>query len=99
MRKFLLPVLLFSISLLSFKAPHKFYTSITKIEYNNKSQSYEIIMNVFSDDWEKALSEIHQRKVTIDQAETQFSLEGNQSISVFVNGKEILVEPNSLVTV
>lgn len=25
-------------------------------------------MNVFSDDWEKALSEIHQRKVTIDQA-------------------------------
>jgi maltose phosphorylase len=38
-------------------------------------------------------------KVTIDQAETKFSLEGNQSISVFVNGKEVIVEPNNLITV
>ena len=38
-------------------------------------------------------------KVTIDQAETQFSLEGNQSISVFVNGKEVVVAPKNLITV
>jgi maltose phosphorylase len=38
-------------------------------------------------------------KVTIDQSETKFSLEGNQSISVFVNGKEVIVEPNNLITV
>jgi len=38
-------------------------------------------------------------KVSVLQNETNFSLEGETAISVFVNGKEILVEPNSLVTV
>ncbi|MEC4004606.1 glycoside hydrolase family 65 protein [Flavobacterium sp. SUN052] len=38
-------------------------------------------------------------KVDVHQNETNFSLEGTKEISVFVNGKEILVEPNSLVTV
>jgi maltose phosphorylase len=38
-------------------------------------------------------------KVLVSQKETQFSLEGNSDISVFVNGKEVLVEPNSLVVV
>ncbi|MEO5777115.1 MAG: glycoside hydrolase family 65 protein [Flavobacterium sp.] len=38
-------------------------------------------------------------KVSVHQKETNFSLEGENSITVFVNGKEVLVEPNSLVTV
>jgi maltose phosphorylase len=38
-------------------------------------------------------------KISVHQNDTTFSLEGNKEISVFVNGKEILVEPNSLVTV
>jgi maltose phosphorylase len=38
-------------------------------------------------------------KVAVNQNETNFSLEGNHSISVIVNGKEVIVEPNSLVTV
>ncbi len=38
-------------------------------------------------------------KVSVHQNETKFTLEGENTISVFVNGKEILVEPNSLVTV
>ncbi|HTO35230.1 MAG TPA: glycoside hydrolase family 65 protein [Flavobacterium sp.] len=38
-------------------------------------------------------------KVSVNQNETKFSLEGNVGIKVFVNGKEVLVEPNSLVTV
>ena len=38
-------------------------------------------------------------KVEVHQNETKFSLEGTESISVFVNGKQITVEPNSLVTV
>lgn len=53
------------------KYPHKFYTSITQIEYNDKTQSYEIIMNVFWDDWEKALSELYQRTIKIDQPEIE----------------------------
>jgi maltose phosphorylase len=38
-------------------------------------------------------------KISVHQNNTTFSLEGNKEISVFVNGKEVLVEPNSLVTV
>jgi maltose phosphorylase len=38
-------------------------------------------------------------KVSVHQHETNFTLEGDTKISVFVNGKEILVDPNSLVTV
>jgi maltose phosphorylase len=38
-------------------------------------------------------------KVEVLQNETKFSLEGSKEITVFVNGKEVLVEPNSLVTV
>jgi maltose phosphorylase len=38
-------------------------------------------------------------KVAVNQIETSFSLEGDKQITVFVKGKEILVEPNSFVTV
>jgi maltose phosphorylase len=38
-------------------------------------------------------------KVSVHHKETNFTLEGDTRISVFVNGKEVSVEPNSLVTV
>ena len=38
-------------------------------------------------------------KVEVKSTETKFTLEGNKPISVYVNGKEVIVEPNSLVTV
>ncbi len=38
-------------------------------------------------------------KVSVHQKETKFSLEGDKELTVFVNGKAVLVEPNSLVTV
>jgi maltose phosphorylase len=38
-------------------------------------------------------------KVSVTHQETQFSLEGEKEISVFVNNKKVVVEPNSLITV
>ena len=38
-------------------------------------------------------------KVSVNKNDTKFSLEGNKEISVFVNGKKVLVQPNSLVVV
>ncbi len=38
-------------------------------------------------------------KIAIDTEKTQFSLEGDSNLEVFVNGKPVLVEPNNLVTV
>jgi maltose phosphorylase len=38
-------------------------------------------------------------KVVVNHRETSFSLDGSQNIKVYVKGKEVLVEPNSLVKV
>jgi len=38
-------------------------------------------------------------KVSVNHKETQLTLEGTKSLTVFVNGVSVLVEPNSLVTV
>jgi len=38
-------------------------------------------------------------KVAVQQNETKFSIDGSKDLKVFVNGNEILVEPNSLITV
>lgn len=38
-------------------------------------------------------------KVSVHPGETNFTLEGDKELTVFVNGKEVRVEPNALVTV
>ena len=38
-------------------------------------------------------------KVAVNHDDTQLTLEGSKQLTVFVNGKAVLVEPNSLVTV
>lgn len=42
---------------------HKFYTSLTQIEYNAETRSAEVIINLFSDDLELALSNQNKRKI------------------------------------
>lgn len=48
-------LLLFIIPLLSFSA-HKYYLSLTQINYKSESKSVQIIINVFMDDIETALN-------------------------------------------
>ena len=48
-------LLLFIIPLLSFSA-HKYYLSLTQINYKNDAKSIQIIINVFIDDIETALN-------------------------------------------
>lgn len=43
---------------------HKFYTSLTQVEYNSTSHSAEVIMNLYTDDLEKALSEKFNRRIS-----------------------------------
>jgi len=38
-------------------------------------------------------------KVVVNHQKTQFALEGTNDMTVFLNGKAVLVKPNSLVTV
>ena len=48
-------VLLFIIPLLSFSA-HKYFLSLTQINYKSESKSIQIIINVFMDDIESAIN-------------------------------------------
>ena len=48
---------------------HKFYTSLTQVEYNPKTQSAEVIMNIFTDDLELAVSDHFKRKITSSDKE------------------------------
>jgi maltose phosphorylase len=38
-------------------------------------------------------------KVSVNQNETQFELEGDDELQILVNGKKVIVRPNNLVTV
>ena len=42
---------------------HKFYTSLTQVEYNMGTRSAEVIMNMYTDDLEIAVSHKFNRKV------------------------------------
>ena len=42
---------------------HKFYTSLTQVDYNIKTHSAEVIMNLFTEDLEVAVSNFQKRKV------------------------------------
>lgn len=59
-------VLLLCISFSTVSA-HKFYVSITQIEYNQQEKNTEIIIRIFADDLEKALEKRAGRSVKVDQ--------------------------------
>lgn len=62
-KKLLLFVLI--VPLFAFTA-HKYYLSLTQINYNSKNKSVEVIINIFIDDLETALTKIHNKKFELD---------------------------------
>lgn len=63
--RILILLLLFSLS--SFKTDHKFYVSVTEIEYNKKAQSLQIISRVFIDDLEKLLQKRYDASILLSE--------------------------------
>jgi hypothetical protein len=55
---------------------HKYYLSLTQIEFNEVSKSVEIIVNVFVDDIETVLNTVHEKKFELD---TTFELENSDA--------------------
>ena len=45
---------------------HKYYLSLTQIEYNATSKSVEVIINVFVDDIETSLNKIHTKDLRLN---------------------------------
>ena len=55
------------VSLFSAAQAHRYHTSLTRIDYNEKEQTAQITIQTFSDDLEAALAASHGSRVNIDK--------------------------------
>ena len=55
--------------LLAFTTAHKYYVSVTKIEYVQEKESVQIISRIFIDDFEKLLRERYDENITLGAKE------------------------------
>ncbi|MDY8138630.1 DUF6702 family protein [Aquimarina sp. 2201CG5-10] len=81
--------------LTSFTNKHKFYVSVTQIDYNTEEQSLQIISRIFIDDIEEVLRKRYDEAIELgaktDDTKTDDYLKRylEQKLSVLVNGKEV----------
>ena len=61
-------LLLFAVLLLSSFAVHKFYVSVTQVDYVPSKKRMEITSRIFLDDFEKALNKRFNTKVNLTSA-------------------------------
>ena len=77
---------------------HKFYVSITKIEYVKEKSSLQIITKIFTDDIEDALQQRYNSSISLDTkketAEADEDLKNYilQKINIKVNGKPVKLD-------
>jgi hypothetical protein len=85
---------LFVLPLFAFTA-HKYYLSLTQIEFNEKHQSIEVIINVFIDDIESTLNKLHDKKFQlktkneISDSDTYFYSYLKDHVQFKVNGESV----------
>lgn len=53
--------------LLAFTSLHKYYISVTQIEFVSEQQSVQIISRLFLDDFENVLKQRYDEKITLDE--------------------------------
>ena len=95
-----LAVLVFILAVSTTKSTfiHKYYTSITEIEYNPSEASLQIITRIFLDDLEKALSESTGNRVVFsseDESKSNLNLLSEyliKNLSIDINGKSVPVK-------
>lgn len=58
-------LLVFAVVLSSFAEAHKFYVSVTQIDYNSKKARVEFTTRIFIDDLEKALDKKYNTKLNL----------------------------------
>ncbi len=74
---------------------HKFYVSVTQIEYNEEQKSLQIISRIFIDDIEEVLRKRYDETIELvsEKQETKvdqyLSTYLNQKLAITVNGQEV----------
>ncbi len=88
-------ILLLTIAFLTMSFGHKFYVSMTDIQYNAKAGSLEITMKMFADDLETAIRENEDHKLWIGDKKEAPEADGlieaylKQKFELEVNGQPI----------
>ena len=79
----------------AFTAIHKYYISVTQIEYLKNKQSVQIITRIFTDDFEKLLRERYDETITLagknEPSTINLYMERylNEKIKIKINNKEV----------
>ena len=90
--------LLLVLPLVSATSAHKFYVSITSIEFVKEKSSLQIITKIFTDDIENALRKEYDKTISLDsQKETEEADEFLkqyilQKIKIKINGKPVKLD-------
>lgn len=88
-----LKIILLILPLMSFSLWHKYYVSVSEIEYVKDKKSVQIISRYFIDDFEKALRMRYDEKLTLainnESESVDFYIEKyfNQKFKIQINGK------------
>src|SRR5690606_2667893 len=77
----------------SFKAAHKYYLSVTQVEYVEEKKSVQIISRIFMDDMENALKQNYDMSLSIDASDTSvldayISKYVTEKIKIEINGEK-----------
>jgi len=78
--------------LISFAPIHKFYVSVSQIEYVSEKQSVQIVMRIFIEDLESLLRKRYDSEITLNESEEENKI--NEYISQYLSSK-VLVEINN----
>lgn len=98
MKYFKIFILLIAFPLMSGAPAHKFYVSITKIEYVKQKNSLQIIAKIFTDDLEDALQQRYDSSILLagknESPKVDELLENYlfQKINIKVNGKPVMLK-------
>lgn len=74
---------------------HKYYLSVTDVQFNEESGTLQMITKVFYDDLEDALNERYEQNLVIDSASPQEPIDLyikkyiNQKLAIGVNGRDV----------
>ncbi len=91
-------LLIIVLPLMSMSTAHKFYVSITKVEYIEEEKSVQIIAKIFTEDLEKTLRERYSADIHLDsKKETEKDAEYIQmyllkKLKININGTPTIIE-------
>lgn len=84
---------------ISFKAiPHKFYLSVTEIEYKKDKKDLQIISKVFIDDFQNVLEKRYEESITLSKDEESGPVKEliqkylKSKLHIYVDGKEVALK-------